>query len=360
MRVALDATPLLGPRTGVGQYVDNLVRSLAGRGDGPEIVLTPFTLRGGEMPSDVPAGVRWRHLPVPARLLQRAWSRSPHPSVEWFSGPVDVFHATNFVSPPTRRARSVVTIHDLGFETSPESVTAEVARYRELVPRGLQRASVVLTPSEGVAQEVHDVYGVATDRLVVSPLGVSPSWSQAVPLTREQLTELGLPDRYLLFVGARQPRKDLPTLLAAHAAARATHPDVPDLLLVGPTGWGTPVEPGPGVVIRDHLPRDLLQRLVSTADAVVMASRYEGFGLPVLEAMASGTAVLASDISAHREVGGAVPRFFPVGDAEALAHLIVTAVPDQERVALGRARAATFTWEACAEATLTAYRRAMS
>jgi glycosyltransferase involved in cell wall biosynthesis len=362
VRVTLDGTPLLGPRTGVGQYVDQLVRAAVGLPGAPELVLTAFTLRGGRPPRDLPPGVAWRHRPLPARGLQWLWQRAAFPTAELVAGPMDVFHATNFVAPPTRRARTVVTVHDLSFLTFPDTVTREVARYRELVPRAVHNAAVVLTPSHSVAAEVRDQYGLPADRVVATPLGVDPSWSETTAMAPAELVQLGLPDRFLLFVGARQPRKDLPTLLAAHRRARSAHPDTPQLLLVGPRGWGVQHEiDGSDVLIRDHLPRPLLQRLVASATAVVMPSRYEGFGLPVLEAMAAGTTVLASDIAAHREVGGDVPRFFEAGDADALAQLIVTVSGEPQPVEVrdrGRRRAAAATWAACAQTTIGAYQRA--
>lgn len=362
MRVALDATPLLGPRTGVGQYVAHLTAAIAALAEGPDLVLAPFTLRARRPPEDLPPGVVWRHRPMPARGLQWLWQRVDLPPVELLTGAVDVFHATNFVAPPTRRARTVITVHDLSFETFPDTVTPEVARYRELVPRGVRRAAVVLTPSHSVAAEVRERYGVDPDRVVATPLGVDPSWTAATPLSPAELAALQLPERYVLFLGARQPRKDLRTLLAAHRAALAADPDTPPLLLVGPPGWGDALDvDSPGVLVRGHQPRELLQRLVAAATAVVMPSLYEGFGLPVLEAMAAGTPVIASDIAAHREVGGDVPGYFPPRDADALAALLLAAARTPADAAVrdrGRSRAAAATWARCAAATVQAYRRA--
>ena len=223
MKVALDATPLLGPRTGVGRYVAGLAEALAGlAGPEPEsVALVPFSWRGtGDLPAAAPAGPRIRHghRRAPARLLQAAWGRLPWPPVEWLSGPVDVFHATNFVAPPTRRAATVLTIHDLTYLRFPEMVTSASARYRHLVPRALARGAVVCTPTTAVATEVADEYGLPPDRLVVTPLGVDPSWRQATPPDPSWLAAHGLPDRYLLFVGNREPRKNLPTLLTAYRA----------------------------------------------------------------------------------------------------------------------------------------------
>ena len=154
MRVGLDATPLLGVRTGIGRYTADLLAALSTGPD--ELVATAFTLRGRGALA-VPAGVEVRARPVPARLLQQAWARTSVPSVELLTGPLDVFHGTNFVLPPSRAA-GVVTVHDLAFLRLPATVSAASARYRVLVPRSLRRARVVVTPSRAVAEQLSDAY----------------------------------------------------------------------------------------------------------------------------------------------------------------------------------------------------------
>jgi glycosyltransferase involved in cell wall biosynthesis len=393
VRVGLDATPLLGPRTGVGRYVAGLAGALAGlAGPEPEsVALVPFSWRGtGDLPAAAPAGPRIRHgrRRAPARLLQAAWGRLPWPPVEWLSGPVDVFHATNFVAPPTRRAATVITIHDLTYLKYPEMVTDASARYRHLVPRALGRGAVVCTPTAAVATEVAEEYDLPPERLVVTPLGVDETWRQATPADPAWLAGQGLPDRYLLFVGSQEPRKNLPTLLAAYRAllpARArvveTGPTVtegagpstrtattgiPPLVLVGPPGWGATLNtdglPLGAVHTPGYLPEPDLARVVAGAAALVFPSWYEGFGLPALEALACGTPVVAADLPALREVLGDQAELVAPGDPATLADAIARTLEDpggEDARAARRARAAGFTWENCAQATLLAYRLAL-
>jgi glycosyltransferase involved in cell wall biosynthesis len=390
MKVALDATPLLGPRTGVGRYVAGLAEALAGlAGPEPEsVALVPFSWRGtGDLAATAPSGPRIRlgRRRVPARLLQAAWGRLPLPPVEWLSGQVDVFHATNFVAPPTRRAATVVTIHDLTYLRFPEMVTDASARYRQLVPRALRRGAVVCSPTAAVATEVAAEYHLPPDRIVVTPLGVDPSWRQATPPTPTWLATHGLPDRYLLFVGNREPRKNLTTLLTAYrhllgstvarvgdgptateGAGATTTPTVPPLVLVGPPGWGETLDtaglPSDAIRTPGYLPQADLVQVVAGATALVVPSWYEGFGLPALEALACGTPVVASDLPALREVLGDQADLVAPGDPAALADALARTLDDagdERRRAARRTRAAGFTWENCAQATLSAYRLAL-
>jgi glycosyltransferase involved in cell wall biosynthesis len=381
MKVGVDATPLLGPRTGVGRYVAGLVEALAKLpgGEPEEVALIPFTWRGtADLPRVAPAGPRLRcgRRRVPARLLHAAWTAVAFPPVEWLAGPVDVFHATNFVAPPARRAATVVTIHDLTYLRHPEMVTAASARYRDLVPRALHRGATVCTPTAAVGAEVADAYRLPPERLVVTPLGVGPAWHAATPPDPAWLAANGLPERYLLFVGSREPRKNLPTLLAAYqqllgglvpgAGRGGSGSLVPPLVLVGPAGWGEALDlaglPAEAVRTPGYLPEDDLARVVAGAAALVFPSWYEGFGLPALEALACGTPVVASDLPALREVLDDQAELVPPGDAAALADALARVLEDpggEPARTARRTRAAAFTWAACAQATMTAYRRAL-
>ncbi len=363
MRVALDATPLLGAVTGVGRYVAGLVSGLAELPAPPQVGLVAFTFRGAR---DVP------HLPgassagrrAPARLLQAAWMRSSWPPVEWLSGPADVMHGTNFVLPPRRRAAGVLTIHDLAYLHDPASVTTASLRYQQLVPRALRTGAVVVVPSQATADEVMGQYRLSADRVVVTPLGVEPAWAATVPPDAGWLEAHGLPARYLLAVGSLEPRKDLATLVAAHARLVRERPGTPPLVLVGPPGWGAPLAVGPEVVLTGYLSDDDLRRVVAGAELLAFPSRREGFGLPPLEALACGTPVVASDLPVTREVLGDAALLVPPGDVPAFGDALATTLDagrgEERDEAQRRTRAAAFTWDRCAEATLEAYHRALT
>jgi glycosyltransferase involved in cell wall biosynthesis len=361
LRVALDATPLLGRPTGIGRYVAGLAGGLAALPDPPAVTLVAFTFRGAR---DVPplGGARVAGRRFPARLLQALWSRTDLPPVEWIAGRADVVHGTNFVLPPARRAAGVLTIHDLAYDRFPETVTPDVLRYRELVPRALRRGAVVVTVSRTVAEEVVERYRLPAERVVVTVNGVDPAFAAADPPGPQERAALGLPERYLLFAGNREPRKGLPALLAGYARLRAADPLVPPLVLAGPAGWGAPVGTAPGVRLAGYLPDQALRRVVSGAAALVFPSRYEGFGLPPLEALACGVPAVVSDLPVLREVLAGHATYVPVGDPEALAAALAAVLGDDggpAARAARRAHAATFTWARCAAATRGAYEVAL-
>lgn len=375
MLVGLDATPLLGQRTGIGRYVGGLlpelVRPPAGaRVEPVDVVATAFSLRGrGELPAALPEGVRNRSRPAPARLLQEIWSRSEWPTVTSLIGRVDVFHGTNFVLPPPGRARGVVTVHDLAFLHSPGTVSAASQRLRVLVPRALTRAAVVCTPSQAVADEITEAYGVPADRLQVTPLGVDPGWGAGPAPGADWLAGAGLPQRYVLFVGTIEPRKMLPTLIEAKRSLAGTPAGEVPLVLLGPAGWGPQLDLaglGEGQVVTTGWRNDAdVRRIVAGAAVLAFPSAAEGFGLPPLEAFAAGIPVVASDLPVTREVLGSDAdrsTLVPPGDAGALAAALADRLekPDPAGAAAARrAWAARYTWSATATATVRAYERAL-
>lgn len=361
LTIGVDATPMLGRRTGIGSYVEHLLAALSRRGD-VTVHATAFTARGGSaLQSALPAGVQAHTRSAPARALRAIWGRAEVPPVSWFVGRTEVFHGTNFVLPPTWHAAGVLTIHDLAYLIHPEWVDATSRGLIDLVPRGIRRAGAVCTPTNAVAEQVREAYGPSIPELVVTPLGVDPRWLDATVPDAKERSRLCLPADYFLFVGTREPRKDLTTLAAAYADYRATAgSEAIDLLLVGPPGWGPDHPPQPGVTIRGYLPAIDMPSVVAGARALVMPSRYEGFGLPALEALGCGTAVIVTDIPALQEVTGGHAAVFPPGDVAALTtRLAAQPLASAQDRRLRRDYARQWTWAACAEATMLAYRAAL-
>ncbi|MBD7920206.1 glycosyltransferase family 4 protein [Cellulomonas sp. Sa3CUA2] len=356
MRVILDATPLLGRRTGIGRYVRELVGAL--RAGSPvadlDLGLSTWTWRGGRL-TDLPPGTHQVGRPVPARVLQSAWRRIDVPTAEQLYGALDVFHGTNFVSAPTRRAAEVLTVHDLTFLDLPTTVAPASLAYRDLVPRALDRGAHVVTPTLHVAEAVRARYGLPADRVTATPLGVDASWFG--PQGPSPVPH----DDYVVFVGSLDPRKNLPRLLEAHRELRAQDPGTPDLVLAGPAGREPGIADAPGVHVAGWLDDASLRALVAGARALVLPSLDEGFGLPVLEALAAGRPVVAADIPSLREVGGDQVELADPTDTASIAAAVARAVAADDDAAARdarRARASLYTWARCARATLAVYERA--
>jgi len=326
--VLVDADVLGRQRTGDETYVEQLLRALPAAA--PDLRFAAVTRRPDLVPEDVEA----IHLPARVQEWRMAWGlprllRRIRPAVAHFVHSLPLFPAVP----------AVVTVQDLSFERDP-SVMGRVDRwtFKRVVPRAARRAAKVLAISERTRDDLVELYGIAPDKVVVTPLACDPIFSPS---------QNGHED-YLLFVGAIEPRKD--PVAAAEAAAAVGRP----LVVVGPTKDESLAAElrRRGADLRGYVPKEELARLYQHAAALVFPSRYEGFGLPLLEAMASGTPVVATPDAALREVAG---------DAAVLTHDLVGGVrrvlADRERLAaasLERARA--FSWEETARRTAEVYR----
>jgi glycosyltransferase involved in cell wall biosynthesis len=363
LRVAVDATPLLGTRTGVGRFCEGALGALAPR---PELDVDAFAVtwrRRHRLPPLVPAGVRVGQRAMPARPLHLAWAHLGGPALEWFVGPVDVVHGTNFVVPPTRHAARVVTVHDLTTVRFPELCDRPTLGFPAMVRRALSEGAWVHTPSRFVADEVVAEFGADPDRVRVVyhgvPYGDVPHVD--VPDARGDVAPTPLPAgtaRYVLAVGTIEPRKDYPGLVRAFDLVAGSRPEVA-LVVAGGDGWGATafheaVEASPHrerIVALGYVPDDELVRWLRGAVLLAFPSVYEGFGFPPLEAMAAGVPVVASAAGAVPEIVGDGAVVVAPRDIDALAGALGSVLDDaDERAALvdkGRCRAARFTWEAC-------------
>jgi len=307
--------------------------------------------------------------PMPARPLHAMWGRGGWPPVEWFIGPADVVHGTNFVVPPTRRAAAVVSVHDLTPLHHPELCNPATLAYPGLIRRALGRGAWVHTDSGFVAAEVIDAFGADPARVRVVQPGVPPR-PETAPAAAKSLVASFLPAgvaRYVLAVGTAEPRKDLPGLVRAFDRLAARHADLA-LVLAGPPGWGeealtSAIE---GVRARSRVVRTgwlepaALGALLQEASVLAFPSLYEGFGFPPLEAMAAGVPVVATRAGSLPEVLGDGAFMVDVGDHDGLAEALDQVLDDpalrQRLVAAGAAQAASFSWERCGEGLARLYR----
>ncbi len=359
MRVALITEQLLAPVPGgTGRYTAELGRALAASA-APGDTVTGWTAWHRDRAAARIDAVRGpRRLPLPRRPLSLAWARGLGPRPLG----ADLVHAPSPLFPPGRRPL-VVNIHDAVPWTHPETLTPHGARWhREMGRRAVRDADAVLVLTATAGAELLRVLpGLAADRVHVSGVGIAPQLlAEPDPeQTRAVARRLQLPERYLLSLATLEPRKGLDVLIAAVARLG---PAAPPLLVVGQPGWGdvdlereaarAGLPPG-AVRALGRLPDAQLGVVLRRASALVMPSRAEGFGLPVIEAMACSTPVICSDIPVLREVGAGAAELFPVGDDQALAERIDGLLGDgtarAELVRAGLDRAADFRWERVAE-----------
>lgn len=360
MRIALDATPLIEPAGGLPRYVTELALALADLepadeihllSDQPDLHIDP---RLRERPNVVltppaPSILRrkWWSLGLPAELRRRR---------------IDVFHGTNFEIPYVPLTPAVVTVHDLS-PWKPDPIRPPGSdRVRARARRLLPLARRILTPSEAVRRELAERFRVDLERIEAIPLAPSPALAPPEPERAAALRrELGVAAPYLLYAGARNPRKNVPLLIDAWRLARARLPSL-GLVLAGPPGASPPWE-DPALRDVGAVGDEALAALLSGAAAFVYPSSYEGFGLPVLEAMRAGTPVLASRDAALEEVAGGAAVHVDAPSAEPWSDAIIRIVSD-DRVAdrlrrLGRERASGFGWRLTAERAHAAYERAI-
>ncbi len=379
-RVGVVAEQLLRPVPGgVGRYVHALATHLpteaaVDRGAVEFLVARhpPGLLAAAGLPTDRGPGpeppgspaASTRRLAWPGRLLTRAWVTLRRPALPaGLLERLDLVHATSAAVPPTRGRPLVATVHDLAFRHYPEAYPAAGRRYHDRSARIVAaEAARVLVPSEATARDLAELYGVDRGRVTITPLGVGLSDEPDHAGARRLLGELGVRGPFLLAVGTLEPRKNLPRLLAAFGEVTD---DLPDhwLVVVGPVGWGPRLRPTWDLVrvkLAGRVGDGVLHALYQAADGLAYPSLYEGFGLPVLEAMANGTPVLTSDCSSLPEVAGGAALLVDPLDRAAIAAGLVRLVGDaalRDRLTeAGRRRAAGFSWRATAAATWATYR----
>ncbi len=372
MRVCLNLAPALNSRAGLGRYTSALLRALLAAD--PQGDYAVFYNRSAECsPPDPFAGLPRYTTPLGTRpwRMRAALTHFGLPALDgWLPG-VDVFHATDHLLPRLRRVRSVFTLHDLIPLLLPEH-HLPLNRWflQTMFPRFLAAAGAVIAVSECTRRDAVRLLGVPAEKITVVPEGIEPHFRPVTDAAHlaEVRARYGLPERFVLIVCTIEPRKNHGLLLEAYRRLLDTHPDL-GLVVAGAKGWLyqtffdklTASGLGERVRVTGHVPEADLPALLTLASVFAFPSLYEGVGLPTLEAMACGTPVVAANTSSLPEAVGEAGILLPPDDArawaEALARLLDDEAAHADYAARGRARAAQFTWESAARATLAVYRQ---
>lgn len=401
MRIVLDYRPALRARTGVGELAHELARALlaegelaarplaaecvanrgsedapvAARSSAPEAPEAPdeivlFTSSWKDRPSEQArkelAGARWVDRRVPVRLLTWAWNRCEWPPIEALAGPCDLVQSLTPLLVPARAAAQVVTVHDLDFLSHHDRTEGEMRRdFPALSARHVRRADHVIVPSEYTAAEVRTRLAVAPGRITVCSPG-PPDWTARVAAER---AGTGARGEHILFLGTLEPRKNVGALIHAYGALVRSTPDAPPLVVAGRMSahgerWRQAAESaGLGARIRflGYVKDAARPELYARARMLVLPSFDEGFGFPVLEAMACGVPVVISNRGALPELAGDAAAPVAPDDVDGLAARMRALLDDGAAAAAaarGLRRASRYSWTACARAARGAYRAA--
>ena len=369
--VALNALLLDGRATyrsaGIHQYISNTLTALAAQPE--EFSFTAYARPGA---LDLP-NMRVEPVAAEGRLSRILWEQLAQTRA-WrrLDRPVDLTHGLAFSLPLVSRVPGVVTMYDLSFRRLPDRFPAAQRLYLSTITRlSCRRARRVVAISEATRRDVTKLLGVPRERIDLAYPGVDARFR---PLPAEEVRafreRLGLPERFILYLGTLEPRKNLPALVEAFALLRRDQPDL-HLVLAGARGWWyhsllrmiSESNLGDRVHLPGFVPAEDLPSWYNAAAAFAYPSSFEGFGLPVAEALACGRPTVTSDVSSLPEAGGDVALRIPPGDpialAAALERALTPAEAERARIA-GPAHAQTFTWEAAAASLRETYRRALT
>lgn len=355
---------------GISGYIANLLRALPDAA--PEFTYTVFTGAQATPPAHERVAIRRSAWNTEHPLRRILWEQLAQPFALQ-AARADLAHGLAFATPLLSRVPSVVTVYDLSFVHYPDRLPAARRWYLRLFARwSCRRARRVIAISQSTARDLAQTFGLSPERVDVAAPGVG---EQFKPLPRADVdafrAQKGLPDRFLLFVGTLEPRKNLPLLLRAYALLPAQQRQAVPLVLAGGKGWMDGAihatiaahDLTNSVLLPGYLPADELPWWYNAAEALVYPSVYEGFGLPVLEALACGTPALVSDVSSLPEAVGEGGLRLPPDDVLAWAEALRRALNDPdwraEMGSRGLAHAARFTWAGTAAQTVDSYRRAL-
>jgi glycosyltransferase involved in cell wall biosynthesis len=370
-KIAIDAIPLLGRLTGVGHYIHQLVYQFGQLAPQHEYFyyygyFSKRVLTGGKRIHAI------KDFLSKVPIIRSGLRGFRGTAAKYHSTAFDLYFEPNFIPLDIRAKKIVTTVHDFSFQLFPEAHPKDRVRYfGQNFLKNVKRSTKILTDSEYTKLEAVEILRIPPDRITPIHLGVDHGLFKVYP--REALEacrrELGLPEKFILFVGTREPRKNLGRLVQAYAELPERVQSEFSLVLVGPRGWGES-DPARGkklanrVIVREYLDTQKLALTYNLASAVAYPSLYEGFGLPPLEAMACGCPVVVSRAASLPEVCADAAFYVDPLDAHSIAEGMDRVLSDEElRRSLsqkGINRATLFTWKKTAQETLKVFDEVMS
>jgi glycosyltransferase involved in cell wall biosynthesis len=369
MHFGLDVRPSLWHPTGVGTYVLGLADHMPSLAPQDRFTFFSASARQRYPARAWAANVRLVDRRVPVRGLNFAWNRLGWPPLDALVGArLDLVHSPHPLLVPCRSGKRVVTLHDLFFLKHPDMVQGEARRdYVSLVGRHVRRADGVVCVSEYTAAEARRLLAVPEEKIAVTPHGVDPSFREPPPADRvaDTLRRFALPRGGILYLGSDEKRKNLVTLVMAYLTLGRKRRAVPPLVLVGPgSQWsqgGSRI--GPQIRAIGYVTREDVRALFAASAMLVLPSLEEGFGLPVVEAMAAGLPVICSSGSALSEVAADAALLVDARDGNRLALTIERLIEDaalaNDLRRRGQERSRQFGWEKTARLTLDFYRKVL-
>ncbi|AFY73436.1 glycosyltransferase [Synechococcus sp. PCC 7502] len=390
MRILIDGTPIKSNPSGVGLHLLNLIHWLYILQDRNSLNFSyemgisyqpglKNWLKGKQIfPDLINSYPNLYSLPIPVRLVNPFLLYAPTLFCNCFEptlGYPDIIHGTNYLVYPFKRSLKILNIYDLTFIKYPEYVDAVVGKYFAVVKQCLTWTDLIISSSESIKQDIIEYLSFPAERIHVTPLASRYNHKFIENFKPEILTSsfanYDFTKPYILFVSTIEPRKNIKALITAFNSLKQKYKIEHNLVLIGQKGWNyTPIFEAiansaytHNIYHLDYLSDELVAAFYAKADVFVYPSHYEGFGLPILEAMTLGAPVITSNVSSMPEVGGNAAVLIDPNNSEELAESILKVISDRnfrnELITKGQERAKAFSWEKTALATLEGYQKVL-
>ncbi len=372
MKIGIDGSGAMGAQTGVGNYIYKLIKHLS-MTDNNDYLVYLNSFRPGKI-NPFGNGYHVAKNRIPAKIQRLLHNHLKIP-IEPFTGNIYIFHGPNYFVPPTRKARTIVTVHDLTFEFFPETMIGrDAAYYKKYVPMSMQKADHILTISNSSKKDLIERFKVPEDKISVTYMAAGSNFAPISnkDVIKSVLEKYKLPSSFLLTVCTLEPRKNLVTLVKAMSALRKNKKNEQKLVVVGGSGWKNDElfkqisELGleNDIIFPGYIGQEDLPALYNACSLFLFPSLYEGFGIPPLEALSCGTACICSNSSSLPEVVGDGAILIDPLNADEWAQQIEFLLDNPSKIdelsEKGLQQAKKFSWGKTARETLAVYEKICS